>query len=94
MSWADGLALAIRLMALGVWIAFYLGVPELDRLSIRVVQGLLVIGLACVAFGGLVPYGVVPSDVARFVYSGFATAALIVGSALFLEAHEVHDAPV
>lgn len=86
MSWADGVALAIRIIALLVAIAYFVSGASLGPTGVRLMSTLVLVGLACIAFGGLVSTGLVAAPLARFVYSAYSGACLVVVGSLLVEA--------
>lgn len=86
MNEADILAFGVRVSALAVWVGYFLTTPIHTVFNGRLRVLLLIFGLVCVVFGGLVPLGIFPGAVARVLYSTYAMAALVLGLSLWIEA--------
>lgn len=79
----------IRLANALIWSAVvvraFRGPRPVSDLARGLVLLLLFGGMWVLAFGGLVVLGLVPGDVARFVYTAFTAFAALIGLAFFID---------
>lgn len=93
---AEMLIFLIRLANALIWSAVVIRAFRGPRPASDLARGLILLllfgGMWTLAFGGLVGLGLVPGDVARFVYTAFTAFAALIGSA-FLVAGYAEEPP-